>query len=91
MTLNEKIEVMIAFRDKKILQFKGRHCDEKWQVTTNPSWNWSEYTYRIMPEPRVIYVNEYEGMHTAYDKKEKAIQNGGDIVRCGIKYIEVIE
>ena len=63
-----------------------------------PSWNFHEAEYRIVPEPRVIYVNEYpagSGFNTfnAYaDESTARLSSCAEsAVRIAAKYIEVIE
>lgn len=59
-------KVMAAWADGKTVQARDRHADNLWfdcgsTEDYSMSWLWSEMDYRIKPEPRVIYVNEYEG------------------------------
>lgn len=47
----ERIKIMQAFVDGKLIEFKD--CMGCWCVAVNPSWNWdSGGEYRIKPEPK---------------------------------------
>lgn len=51
--------------------------------------------YRIKPEPKVIWVNEYDDdSYTVHSSKEDAIKTGRlftDFERLAVKYVEVME
>ena len=58
-SLDEMIAVMQAFKDGQ----KVRNCFRKepeWRRCKDPVWNWALYDYEVVPEPREIFVNEYE-------------------------------
>lgn len=47
----ERIKIMQAFVDGKLIEFKD--CMGRWCVAVNPSWNWdSGEEYRIKPESK---------------------------------------
>ena len=48
--IREAAKVMEAYANGKKIQFLDEY--NKWIDVTNPSFNWSIYTYRIKPEPK---------------------------------------
>nr|DAI38116.1 MAG TPA: hypothetical protein [Caudoviricetes sp.] len=47
----ERIKIMQAFVDGKLIEFKD--CMGRWCVAVNPSWDWdSDREYRIKSEPK---------------------------------------
>lgn len=74
MTTQEKIAVMQAHVDGKKVQFKLAKASA-WSDCTVPLWGWSEYDYRIKPEPRRWWINPVpmngEGNAIAYTKPLK--------------------
>lgn len=47
--------------------------------------------YRIKPEPRHLWVNEYyDGTFRAYESKESAVRAGGILQRVAVEYLEVL-
>lgn len=63
-----------------------------------PEWNWETFDYRIKPEPKVGYVNEYPPEHewscigNMHPTPEKAREEAGkDATRIAVKYIEEIK
>jgi hypothetical protein len=53
------IAVMQAFVDGKDIEARFRRDDE-WASCEWPTWRFDLGQFRIKPEPRVIYVNEYD-------------------------------
>lgn len=59
-------EVMLAFEEGKEIEFNRIGCaNDNWQITESPSWNWSEFDYRVaQPKKRKVekwqWVIEYE-------------------------------
>lgn len=89
------IEVMQAFVDGKTVQHFSRALgwlDFKDGVNS-PSWCWDGVNYRIKPEPKDIWVNEYDGYWgTAWGTKEEAENGVGQYAtRKAVRYREVIE
>ena len=88
-----KISVMQAWADRKPIQVE---CNGHWvNCKKEPSWNWQLANWRIKPDPKEIWVNEYltettRGF-TAFDNKEEAIKSGVNPTRAAVKYREVID
>ena len=55
-TLKEKIEVMQAALDGKQVEFKF-NGSEWGRCLVNPNFGWTDYDYRIKPEPLELWVN----------------------------------
>jgi len=45
-----KIAVMQAFEDGKTIDSIKLDIENKWKVTTYPTWSWHTYDYRIKPQ-----------------------------------------
>jgi hypothetical protein len=93
-TTAEKIAVMQAFEDGKEIQFRNNSRPDSWIDCPNPAWNWEMTDYRVKPEPRVIWVNEYsDGLNTwHYQTREDANINIGRRARIACrKFVEVME
>jgi hypothetical protein len=57
MNTQEKITIMQAFVDGKIVECKDRGSEfSEWVVikNTNPFWDWKELEYRIKPSPEYV-------------------------------------
>jgi hypothetical protein len=89
------IEVMQAFVDGKTVQ-----CSEPegeagygWRAEKEPLWQWDNFRYRVKPEPKEIWVNEYsDGRKYSYDCRDNAISGAGKTPsRKAVRYREVIE
>ena len=80
------LPVMQAFAEGKDVDF--RFNDQgAWRPASTPSWC-EEFQYRIKPEPRVIWVNEYEdgsfgpaGLRKA-EVEQARFGFGGRTIRC---------
>lgn len=84
------IEVLQAAKAGKKIQCKG--IGTEWLNEPNPDWNFSRWTYRIKPEPRVIYVNEYPNSFGAiHHTEEAAKREASSNCTKQVKFIEVIE
>ena len=66
-------EVMLAFADGKKIQAKSR-TSEWYDLHGDPTWDWNGFNYRVKPEPREWWVNEYRDgpADFIYPSKEKA-------------------
>lgn len=95
-TLQEQLKIIQAAIDGKSIEFRAIHSGIDWETSHNPAgFNFPAYVYRIKPEPRVIYVNEYSdnnlnGLRVHVDK-DNAIMNSRDGCIRTIKFIEVLE
>ena len=88
MTIDEMISVLTAAKDGKAIQTK---VTEGWVDAPNPKWCFDCCDYRIRPEPKVIWVNEYENSLSAHHTKERAMNYESGSTRVAVKYIEVTE
>lgn len=92
-TTKEKMKVMQAFLDGELIQ--RQHVDyteSLWHTLgTEPVWDWLSYDFRVKPEPRVIWVNEYDSYEVAHCSKGSA-ETGvrKDVTRVAVQYREVI-
>ena len=89
-----KIRVMQAFLDGEKVQCRRLMSSKPWcPAGPCPSWAWADYDYRIKPEPRAVYVNEYADgdFSYAYPSAELARQNAAMPRRIAVKYQEVQE
>jgi hypothetical protein len=84
------IEVMQAFVDGKAIQC---YSGFGWEPIKEPFWRWGSVNYRIKPEPKEIWVNEYsDGSNYGYDCRDNAIAAArDDAARKAVRYREVIE
>jgi len=93
-TTEQKIEVMLGFVEGRTIQRKDRDCpDGRWNtLSTEPTWDWLSYEFRVKPEARVIWVNEYESEpDVVHDSKELAEEDAAPYcIRVAVKYREVI-
>lgn len=97
-TIDEMIAVMQAFKEGKKIEYHAIAIpNKKWQKAARPSWDWSNFDYRITREPKEIWVNEYHHSGAwlgggAYSKKEHAESLAAeDAVRKAVHYREVLE
>lgn len=65
-TLNEKIEVMHAFRNgfkvqQRIIPGMAVADEIKWEDSLQPDWNWERYDYRVKRDARIFYSIELSG------------------------------
>ena len=75
-TTKEKIAVMQAFMDGKKLQILSNDDWTDWNPTCDPVWNWERGDYRIKPERREWWANEYPVIGRVYihDSLQHALQ-----------------
>ncbi|WP_155393941.1 hypothetical protein [Xanthomonas albilineans] len=94
------IEVMQAYVDGKEIEHRLLQSDKGWSswasLTQNWAlWNWINQDYRVKPEPRVIYVNEYPppGNYGCYYESAIDAETSANphALRVAVKYQEVIE
>lgn len=55
MTVPEMIEVLQAFQQEKIIEWRYKSSTE-WKEATTPVWDFKLYEYRIKPEPREYWI-----------------------------------
>lgn len=102
-TIQEQIALLQAVADGRTLQFDSKSYPTNWK-DANPDWHDGvkqgfqsidvvSYNWRIKPEPKVLWVNEYSnhlspGVHsTEAAAKANASHN---VVRVAVKYQEVL-
>ncbi len=87
----ELLPIIAAFSEGKEIQCEGMSCG-KWVTPLEPNFS-PELKWRIKPEPREFWVNEYaSGVVRWYDTPNEADQNrrgAGDFLRT-IHFREVI-
>lgn len=95
MTHDEMIAVIAAHRDGKVIELCERHSNTGtgWQLCKKPIWDFFHYDYRIKPEPRVIWVNEYDGTlgMNQYNSEENARRAADKHTARQVKFVEVLE
>ena len=93
-TLPEMIAVMqAADGGAKIRSRIYEYDSDIWRITDNPVWDWAHYDYEVVPEPLVIWVNEYPGkdFSLAYLSQAAADQGKSEgRIRC-IRFVEDME
>ena len=68
MTLQEKIDVMTAFRDGAEIEIADK-CGllrKEYSPCSSPLWDWHRYSYRIKEAPKTVTI-------------EKWLENNGDV------------
>jgi hypothetical protein len=97
-TTKEKMEVMQAYLEgKTILTIPAIATHATWRVMevehgAEPAWNWYASDYRVKPEPKVIWVNEYKSEHDiCHGSKEGAEEDAApSCIRVAVEYREVL-
>lgn len=83
-----------AYADGKTIQFRS-NAEKKWIDLCYGSFDDSIYCYRIKPEPREIWVTEYNGRPVSAHESEREASRyaraSGPGVNCVVRYREVIE
>ncbi len=89
----EYLPLITALAEGKTIQFLNTTSKEWRDCNTMNVFGYAPECFRIKPEPKVIWVNEYtDGNHNAYRSKERAMNmSKNDNTRVAVKYIEVIE
>lgn len=91
MTVDQMIEVLTAYKAGKKIQFRGYGL-LLWEdcINNEPLWNWTAYDYRVKPEPKVIWVNEYaDGSGIGYTSEASAKAFlGNHHKRAAVRYVE---
>lgn len=60
MTADEMIAVIAGAEAGKVIQYRELGPRGDWMIADHPLWDFSHWNYRIKPEPREWWVNEYE-------------------------------
>lgn len=92
MTVDQMIEVLTAYKAGKKIEVKG-HDGVKWHNTPKPAWDFVECDYRVKPEPKVLWVNEYKNGsgygHTTRENAEGVARESH--TRIAVRYVEMPE
>ena len=90
-TLPEMIAVMQAADAGAKIRFRSG-CSE-WEPCAHPLWEWGSLDYEVVPEPLVIWVNEYPGKDFSLAYLSQAAADQGKSkgrIRC-IRFVEDME
>ena len=100
MTPNEQITIIAALRDGNTIEWKRKSCQhEPWPWMTcnldlvDPCFDFADCIYRVKPEPKTIWVNEYDaGISIAYRTRETAEREATpEVTRIAVQYREVVK
>ena len=99
MSIDEQIAILQAKKAGKQIQLASRQHDPRtWlDVSCNGHrFNFSNYDYRVKPEPRVIWINEHQGQTDKYDllysSRDEAVANTrNNSIRVAVKFVEVVK
>ena len=58
----QKNEVMQAFADGKVIQYRPRNREENWGDIKEPIWAWDTSDYRVKPEVKPVHAFEVGDM-----------------------------
>lgn len=98
MTPDQIIEVVTAFNNGKKIQSRAHtnlpsDTPYKWLDNPKPQWDFSCNDYRVAPEPRVIYINEYPDSWGTVRNTEKEASSQAEhrCIKKAVKFVEVVE
>jgi hypothetical protein len=78
------IAVMQAAVDGKQIEWREALSRQGWRPATEPWWNWSEFEYRVKPEPREWWIVSGKGgpwtFMTLCDAKRFTISSDYEII-----------
>jgi len=88
----ELLPIIQAYAEGKTIQVRHKDIVPEWVSLTTCAFD-EGWEYRIKPEPKVIYVNEYEEGRRFFETKLEALDGpnscgDGAILRKAVKYIE---
>lgn len=93
--IEDDIYILECIRDRKPVQFRERYTGNPWTDRAKGMYigiSTSLYEYRVKPEPKTIYVNEYPGYTCSYSREDLAKSfAGADAIRVAVPYREIIE
>jgi len=90
----ELLPIIQAYAEGKYIQARDEATDLWFDVSSEDIYFENDYIeYRIKPEPKVIYVNEYKNHAYGYDTKEQAEEKHCGCIDCepvrkAVRYIE---
>jgi hypothetical protein len=95
--MQAQIAVMEAYDNGAEVEYSRRGDNDIWHqggACPNyvPRWSWEVYDYRIKPQTKVIWVNEYDDAVLAYDSERAAKSRCGSCAtRAAVEYIELTD
>lgn len=91
MTNEELLTVIQGRIDGKEIQRRIANCCGSWTTYTKSHWDTTCFEYRVKPEPKVLFVNEYKHVGYGYPTPERAIEYGTTTaIRTAVKYVEEV-
>lgn len=94
MTVDQMIEVLTAYKAGKKIESRYKFKpgdDTNWYAFGGCDFDFRGYDYRVKPEPKVIWVNEYESIYAAHGSKQVAKVCGPRALRVAVRYVECPE
>ena len=78
------LPIIAAYAEGKTILLDGM------PICINPHFDDAPGAYTIKPEPKVVYVNEYDDIsNSVWNSREEAKSSAGrNVIRSGVKYIE---
>ena len=93
-TLDEMIEILQGFKEGKVVQVDDK-MEGRWRSFTPPvnfKPNFKLYTYRIKPEPKVVWLNVFKnGFGNYCYKSRQAAIRGGSFIYDYVETIKMVE
>lgn len=86
----ELLPIIQAFADDKTIQLRGRYTDGWEDLRTSANFDDNDIEWRIKPEPRVFWINDYAD-GSIYIHKSQASSNSAQSINSKIEVIKVIE
>ena len=85
------LPIITAFAEGKVVERKD--SDGLWVVVNNPRFNDGPENYRLKPEPKEIWVNEYPlGGVRVHDSEARARTSASPCaMRVAVRYREAVE
>lgn len=70
----DQAQVMLAFSQGKKIEFKSKTIKSEWVQATAPMWNFTDWDYRIAPEPQEVWLWVKEGKQTTVAEDSHAAE-----------------
>ena len=91
MELKEMIKVMQHYEDDGEVEFKLQNDDRnKWTLSFKPSWNWTDYKYRIKEQKQKVTIEKWL-MQSTIDKEYRIIETSLVDTVVNFKKVKLIE
>lgn len=92
MTIDEMISVLTAAKEGKAIEWRCKTGNRPEWYAGAPAWDFCQHDYRVKPEPREIWVNEYDGWIAAHIARDVAIRSAGSgpALRKAVHFREVL-